>query len=60
MPDPEIFAIAREQAAADRAHAAATRGMDLDDVALVAQHAKTYADGPVWEAACRLLGELED
>jgi len=28
---------------------------DLEDVLAVAQYAKTYADGPVWEAACRVL-----
>lgn len=59
MPDPETMAIFREQAAADRAHAEATRGMDLDDIAAVAQYAKTYADGDVWAAACRLLGQVE-
>lgn len=29
-----------------------------EDVAIVAQYAKTYADGTVWEAACRLLAAL--
>ena len=28
---------------------------EREDILLVAQYAKTYADGPVWEAACRVL-----
>ena len=28
-----------------------------EDVAVIAQYAKTYADGPVWEAACRVLAK---
>jgi radical SAM protein with 4Fe4S-binding SPASM domain len=27
-----------------------------DDIAAIAMYAKTHADGPVWEAACRVLG----
>lgn len=29
-----------------------------EDAAVVAQYAKTYADGSVWEAACRVLARL--
>ena len=34
--------------------------MSEHDVHLIAQYAKTYADGEVWEAACRVLGALRD
>jgi hypothetical protein len=33
---------------------------DREDVAVVAQYAKTYGDGHVWEAACRLLAQTRE
>ena len=58
MLDPELQALTAIENARFAADAEATCGIDLDDIAAVAQYAKTYADGEVWEAACRLLGQF--
>ena len=49
-----VFLADAAQARAARLMAACT-DQDVEDVAAIAMYAKTHADGPIREAACRIL-----